>query len=392
MNTLLSIGIILLGGLIAEKVVSRYKVPAITSFILLGIMLGPHTLKILGPELIATSDIFSNLVLGFIAFHIGENFSMDQFRKIGKSVIVISILESLSAWLLVSAGLHYICGTPFYISIIFGAIAAATAPAATMLVVRQYRSKGSFTDMLLSIVAIDDAWGIMAFSLSLAVAENLYGGQMQDDTIFSALAKASLEIFLSIFLGIVMAAIISVMSSSVKKRGDMLTFVLGAVIANTGLALAFHLSPLLSNMAFGAYLVNRAPNPFQYFEPIKAIDWPLYIIFYVLAGANLDITLLGSIGFIGFTYLILRVAGKVSGALIGGQLVGSEGAVKRFMGIALIPQAGVALGLAMVARAEFPTVGADVFTTIAATTVIYEIFGPAATRYALVRVGDISIK
>lgn len=391
MNILLSIGIILLGGLVAEKIVSRQNIPAITSYILLGIILGPHVLKVTGPELIGLSDFISNLVLGFIAFHIGENFSLEHFRKIGKSVLIVSIFESLGAWFLVCAGLHYICGTPFYMSIIFGAIAAATAPAATMLVVRQYRSKGEFTDMLLSIVAIDDAWGIMAFSLSLALAENIYGGHMQEGIVLWALGKAFLEIVFSILSGLIMAIIISAMSSRIKVRGDMLTFILGAVIANTGLALAFHLSPLLSNMAFGAYLVNRAENPFRFFEPLKSIDWPLYIIFFVLAGANLDISLLWSIGFVGLTYILLRIGGKMSGAFVGGYFAGTEPAIKKYMGIALMPQAGVALGLAMIARAEFPTVGAGVFTTIAATTVIYEVFGPAATRYALVKAGDIRI-
>lgn len=391
MNTLLSIGIILLGGLLAEKLVSRYNVPAITSYILLGIILGPHTFKITGTELIAVSDLFSNLVLGFIAFHIGENFSLENFRKIGKAVIVISILESLGAWFFVSAGLHYLLGMDFHISIIFGAIAAATAPAATMLVVRQYRSKGKFTDILLSIVAIDDAWGIMAFSLSLAVAENLHNGHIQQGVLFTVLLKAFLEILLSIAIGIIIAMIISATSSAIKKRGDMLIFVLGAVIANSGLAISFHLSPLLANMAFGAWLVNRAQSPFRFFEPIKSVDWPFYIIFYVLAGANLDVTLLWSIGLTGLTYLFLRVAGKMTGAFIGGQVVSSDSAVKKYMGLALIPQAGVALGLAMIARAEFPAMGADVFTTIAATTVIYEILGPAATRYALARAGDIRL-
>ncbi len=390
MNTILSLGIVLVGGLAAEKVVSRYNVPAITSYILLGILLGPHVFHLTGDELLGASELLSNIVLGFIAFNIGENFSAKSFRRIGKSVLVISLLAAIIPWLLVTLGTYTLGKQPLYVALLYGAIAAATAPTATMMVIRQYRAKGYFTDLLLGVVAIDDAWGIMAFSISLAVAENLQINGFAEVALTGVAIKAMVEILLSIVMGASFALVLYRLSRRIRERDDMLVFMLGAVLLNTGFAMSLHLSPLLANMALGACLVNIDAMSFRFFEPIKTVDWPLYILFYVLAGANLDVTLLASIGLVGIVYLFFRTAGKFSGAFFGALAAGDSSVVKNYMGLALMPQAGVAIGLAMIARAEFPAIGSTLFTTIAATTVILEILGPVATRHALAKAGDIT--
>ena len=390
MNTILCLGIVLVGALVAEKIIGYLKVPAITSYILLGILLGPYALNVTGGGLIASSELLSNIVLGFIAFHIGKNFSVEHFKRIGKAVLSVSISVTIATLICVTAGIYYVAHQPFHIALLFGAIATATAPATTMMVIRQYKARGLFTDVLLGTVAIDDAWGIMIFSISLAIAQVLQIGQFSEWIIMTVTIKAAAKIFLSVILGFITAIIASKISGYLKRREDVLTFILGAILINTGVALYFHMSPLLSNMFFGAVLVNIEKTSFKFFESVNNVDWPLYVMFYVLAGANLDIGLLNSLGLIGSVYIISRIIGRIGGAYAGAVIAGAEQSIKRYMGLALMAQAGVAIGLAMMAKASLPHTGGAILNTIIATTVVYEIFGPIATRYALLKAKDIN--
>lgn len=389
MNTILCLGIILVGAILAEKIVNYIKLPAITSYILLGILLGPFALNITGEGLMASSELFSNIVLGFIAFHIGKNFSLENFRKIGKAVLSVSLSVTVTTLICVTVGIYYVAHQPFHIALMFGAISTATAPATTMMVIRQYKARGTFTDILLGTVAIDDAWGIMIFSVSLAIAQIVQLGQFSELIIMFVAMKAAGKIFFSMILGLIMAFLVSRISVYLKRREDVLTFILGAILINTGIALYFHMSPLLSNMFFGAVLVNIGKTSFRFFDSINAVDWPLYVMFYVLAGANLDIGLLSALGLIGSVYIISRIIGRIGGAYAGAVIVGAENSIKKYMGLALMAQAGVAIGLAMMAKVTLPHTGGAILNTIIATTVIYEILGPVATRYSLIKAGDI---
>ena len=390
MNTILCLGIVLVGALVAERIISYLKIPAITSYILLGILLGPYALNVTGGGLIASSELLSNIVLGFIAFHIGKNFSVEHFKRIGKAVLSVSITVTVATLICVTVGIYYVAHQPFHIALLFGAISTATAPATTMMVIRQYKARGMFTDVLLGTVAIDDAWGIMIFSVSLAIAQVLQVGQFSEWIIMAVTLKAAAKIFLSVILGSIMAIIASRISGYLKRREDVLTFILGAILINTGVALYFHMSPLLSNMFFGAMLVNIEKTSFKFFESVNSVDWPLYVMFYVLAGANLDIGLIGSLGLIGSVYIISRIIGRIGGAYAGAVIAGTEQSIRRYMGLALMAQAGVAIGLAMMAKASLPHTGGAILNTIIATTVVYEIFGPIAARYALLKAKDIN--
>ena len=389
MNTILCLGIVLVGALVAEKIINYLKIPAITSYILLGILLGPYALNVTGEGLIASSELLSNIVLGFIAFHIGKNFSIENFKRIGKAVISVSLAVTIATLVCVTLGIYYVAHQPFHIALLFGAISTATAPATTMMVIRQYKARGLFTDVLLGTVAIDDAWGIMIFSISLAIAQVLEIGQFSEWIIMTVTVKAAAKIFLSVILGSIMAIVASKISAYLKRRENVLTFILGAILINTGVALHFHMSPLLSNMFFGAVLVNIEKTSFRFFESVNSVDWPLYVMFYVLAGANLDIGLLASLGLIGSVYITSRIIGRIGGAYAGAIIAGTEQSIKKYMGLALMAQAGVAIGLAMMAKASLPHTGGAILNTIIATTVVYEIFGPVATRYALLKAKDI---
>ena len=379
----------LIGALVAEKIVNYLKVSAITSYILLGILLGPYALNVTGEGLMAASELLSNIVLGFIVFHIGKNFSLENFKRIGKAVLSISLSVTVATLICVTVGIYYVAHQPFYIALLFGAISTATAPATTMMVIRQYRARGLFTDMLLGTVAIDDAWGIMIFSVSLTIAQILQLGQFSELIIMFVTMKAAGKIFFSVILGLIMAFLVSKVSVYLKRREDVLTFILGAILINTGVALYFHMSHLLSNMFFGAVLVNIEKTSFRFFDSLSAVDWPLYVMFYVLAGANLNVGLLSTLGLIGSVYIISRIMGRIGGAYAGAVIVGAEKSIQKYMGLALMAQAGVAIGLAMMAKVNLPHTGGAILNTIIATTVIYEILGPMATRYALIKAGDI---
>ena len=218
----------------------------------------------------------------------GQNFQISNFKKIGRSVTWISLLESFGAWLLVTIAFLFIVKQPFYVSLLFGAIAAATDPVATIMVIREYKTKGVFTDTLLSIVAIDDAWGLIIFAISLAISRALYSHLVAPSYLLKAFGNSLLEIFGAFIFGAIIAFSLSYMSKFIKTKAELLTFTLGFVLLTTGMAITLHLSVLLANMFFGSILVNINKSSFQFFDILNTIDSQLFLLFFVLAGANLE--------------------------------------------------------------------------------------------------------
>ena len=388
LDPILSLGIIFLSGYGVLKLINVLKIPTVTGDLLLGIIIGEEILNLVSPHILSASSFISNLVLGLIAFTIGQNFSMERFRKLGRSIILISIMEAAGAWITVTLVFHFLLGKEFYISLLFGAIASATAPAATVMVIREYRAKGVFTNILLGVVAIDDAWCLMIFSISLAAARAL-AAHVGGSFLLTSLGKAIIEIFGALALGAASGIVFNKFSSSVKSAVGAQIYTLGFILTVIGLAIHLKFSILLSSMALGATLVNMKGANQRYFESIRSIESPLYLLFFVLAGANLELASLKHIGLIGLTYLVARVIGKAVGAAVGGLLAGAPANVRKYMGFALVPQAGVALGVALIAKADFPKFGGTIFDTIVATTVVYELVGPILTKFALTKAGEI---
>ena len=387
--TILSLGFIFLAALLAGKIIRQLKIPVVTAYLLLGIIVGPAVLNLVSEDILGSSGLISNIVLGLIAFSIGQNFALEIFRKIGRPVVWMSVLAAVFPWFLVTAGLLILLKQPFYIALLFGAISSATAPAATMMVVREYKAKGSFTDMLLGIVAIDDAWCLIIFALSFAVAKALFAHIGSNIFLFKAVFHSLSEIGGALLLGGVLALVLAYLSRFVTTPADLLIYTLGFIFLNTGLALYLNFSVLLANMFMAAILVNVHKVSFKFFEALRTVDSPLYLLFFVLAGANLEIGLLKTLGLLGLGYVGLRALGKISGAYLGGAIAQVPERMRNYMGLALLPQAGVALGVALIAKEQFPQIGGMIFTTIVATTVIYEIIGPICTRISLSKAGEI---
>jgi len=388
-ETILSFAAILLLGLLAARMLRRVKFPAVTAYLLLGILIGPEVLGLVARPILGVTGSISNIVLSFVAFGLGQNFSRENFSRIGKSVLWISLLEASGAWLLVTFSCLYLLRQPLPVCLLFGAIASATAPAATVMVVRESGAKGTFTDTLLGVVALDDAWCLIIFAVSLALAKGLIHSGGEGFHLSAAFARSLLEIGGALGLGTLMALIFTYFSRHLRSPGDLLIYTLGFILLNTGLAIYFHLSVLLASIFLGMVLVNINKTSFRFFDTLRTVDSPLYLAFFVLAGASLEIHVLGKLGLLALTYFIFRILGKVGGASLGGWISRAASSTKKYLGFALLPQAGVALGAALIAKAEFPPLGGMIFTTILITTILYEIIGPFFTRWALHKAGEI---
>ncbi len=389
-NTAFSLGIILLAGLLSAKLIQKLKIPIITAYILLGVLIGPHALNLVSKGIFDSSGLISNVVLSFVAFSLGQNFSLERFRRIGKSVLFISIGEVLGALLIVTLAIWLLLRQPFYIALIFGAIAPATAPAAVVAVTREYKAKGSFTDTLLGVVAIDDAWGIILFAFCLAIAKSLGGAhKFIVDSAISGVYNASLEILGAIGVSGILGFLFSKLSRHVTTPSECLIYTLGAILINTGLAIYFGLSVLLASMFLGAVLVNMSKSSFKFFDALHSTDPPFYVLFFVLAGANLELDLLHHISLLALVYLLTRLPGEMLGATLGAHFAGVSSRIKKYIGLGLAPQAGVALGFALIVKDTFSnSVGGMIFSSILTTTIIYELIGPLFTKYALFKSGD----
>lgn len=389
MNTLLSAGLILLLGFVGARLLKYVRLPSVTAFLIVGILIGPHILNIVTEEIFTASDFFSNLVLGIIAFSLGENFRLEEIKKGMKQIMWISFIAAFGTWVLVSAALliyFVIVKVPIYPAIVLGAAASATAPAATVLVIREYRASGLLTEFLLKVVAIDDAWCLIFAALAIAFANAMRAEVFQISIIFAGLG----EIFGALIIGAILGHIFSFLNRFVKTSEEFLVYIFGFILLNVGLSIAINVSVLLSSMMMGLVVINLARENYKFFEMLRTVDAPLYLVFFILAGAHLDFSILYKMGIVGLLYIIFRVIGKVYGAKIGAKISNAPKPIENWLGLSLTPQAGVALGIGLVAKSTFPEFGNYIFTVIAATTVIFELIGPLLTKFSLMKVGEIA--
>lgn len=413
MQTLLSIAVALSAGLFMSRVVKPLRLPAVTGYLVAGILIGPYCLGLLGIEglgftqLSQVSDmsIINDVALGFIAFAIGDEFRLSQLKKTGKQATVIGIFQAVVTTLLVDAvliGLHFVLGEdklPLSTAIVLGAIASATAPAATLMVVRQYKAKGKLTSLLLPIVALDDAVGLIIFAVSLGVAKTLHNGQL---SLTSVIVDPLVEILISLILGAVIGWVLSFCErffhSNTKRQALVVTavFLAVALAKYTSHIGSVHIgfSPLLVCMMMGTIFCNVCDFSPELMEKTDKWTAPIFILFFVLSGAELEFAVFKDFAIvgIGIIYIITRSIGKYLGAYISADLVHCEALTKKYLGITLLPQAGVALGMSITAMAALGEEGIIIRNIVLFGVLIYELFGPVMTKNALMRSGDISPK
>jgi Kef-type K+ transport system membrane component KefB len=313
-----------------------------------------------------------------VGFLLGEKLELGALRRHGRLVVVISVTVVLVTAASVLAGL-LLLGVPAPVALLLASVATATDPVATFDVVHEARTRGRFSDALLGIVAFDDAWGLIVFSLLLAVAQALAGGERG----VGPLALGAWELGGALLVGLVLGLPMALLTGRIRPGEPMLAEALGFVLLCGGIALWLEVSYLLAAMVLGAVVANRARHHTRPFHAIEGIEWPFTILFFVLAGAAVDLGETGRIGAIGAAYVALRVAGRIAGGWLGARLAHGGPTAERWMGVALLPQAGVALGMALIAAERFPAHAAIILPVAIGATVLFELMGPVLTRLAL---------
>ncbi|MBQ6898500.1 MAG: cation:proton antiporter [Clostridia bacterium] len=408
METILALSIALFAGLMLSRVAKKVQLPAVTAYLVAGILIGPYLLGALGVkglgfismEEIDSFGIIPDVALGFIAFSIGNEFRMSQLKQIGKQATVIGILQAVAATLAVDAALiavHFIIPEKFPLpaAIILGAVASATAPAATLMVVRQYKAKGPVTSILLPVVALDDAVGLVLFAISFGVAKALHLGNAD---LVSVIVEPILEVVLSIALGAGVGFLFTFCERFFHSRSKRLAMSVTFVLLTVALSmLEFHVggihiafSSLLACMMLGTVFCNICDFSEELMDRLDRWTAPLYILFFVISGAELELAVFKDymIVIIGLVYIITRCIGKYFGASLSARATKCDPNIIRYLGITLFPQAGVALGMAIKAE-TLGEPGAIVANITLFSVLIYELVGPFLTKMALQKAGEI---
>ncbi len=373
-------------ALLSSKLMKLIHFPNVTGYLIAGLIIGPYCLKILPLNFVESMNPLANIALGFIALSIGAEFKLSFLKEVGKTPVIIAILEGLFAVIIVDIAL--ICfGFDLPFALCLGAIAAATAPAATLMIIKQYNAKGPVTKTLLPVVALDDAVALIVFGLSTAIAKSLTNPQQT--SILMSLIKPISEILLSLLIGALLGLLYSYLTKLFTGRGNRLSITIAMIFLANGLSDYLHLSSLLTIMMMSAVYINISPVYEPIFNIIDRLTPPLFMLFFFFSGAELNIGIISQVGLIGLIYLVFRVIGKVVGASIGCKICKCEPTVTKYLGWTLVPQAGVAIGLATTAMTIVPEHGAMIRTIILCSTVIYELIGPLMTKVALKKAQEI---
>jgi len=380
---LILLGCLLMAGLVAHVLGRATAVPRVSLLLLCGLAVGPAGLDLLPDLSRAWFRDVSTMALVMVGFLLGGELTLAELRKHGRGVIVISISVVVLTLLVVFAGLR-LAGQPWLEALVLGVVATATDPASTADVVRESGAKGPFSRTLLGIVAIDDAWGLIAFSLALAVVPLVTGS----GGILEALGHGAWEIGGAVLVGALIGVPMAYLSGRLKEGEPTQAEALGGVLLCGGVALWLGASYLLASVVLGMVVANLGRHHTRAFHEIEGIEWPFMTVLFVLAGASLELETLRAVGVLGLGYIVLRVLGRLAGGWAGARLAGADDAQRRWMGLSLTPQAGVAIGVTLAATQSHPELRENVLPVVLGSTVVFELIGPLLTRFSLSRAGE----
>nr|WP_320017236.1 cation:proton antiporter [uncultured Desulfobacter sp.] len=392
---LFTVGLLLIVGYLLGKAVSLIKIPEITGYIIAGLLMGDALTGIVHHEMSEDLKIVTDVALGLIALTIGGEFYMAKLKKMGREVVIITIFQIIITFATVSISL-LVFKLSFPFAILMGAIATATAPAATVNIVQSLRAQGKFVDYLYGVVALDDAGCVIIFGLSFAVAAGMLNPGALDHGPAILVLYAFSEIFSSLLLGAITGYLVHCFCTKKTKTNEILILTLGFIFLETAAAIVFHLSPLLSNMAAGALLINLSPRNNKVFRILDPMSPPIYALFFVIAGTELDPRILmhGDILMLGMVFILARGIAKYSGVFIGSAVSKAPANIKKYLGFCMLPQAGVAIGMALIIQAS-PVITAlppkengtiTMMVNIILLSVFFnELTGPPISKYAIVK-------
>ena len=411
MEILLSISVALLVGLLMTRVIKPLGLPAVTGYLVAGILIGPYVLGAFGVEglgfvsmeYVERFGVIADVALGFIAFSIGNEFRFSQIKTIGKQALIVGVIQAVAATVFVDIALivmSFILGSevfPISAAITLGAIATATAPAATLMVVRQYKAQGPLTNILLPVVALDDAVGLIIFAVSFGVAKAIDLGTLD---IISIVLNPLIEIVFSLILGVVMGLIFSEVEKHFHSRSKRLSVSVTFVILTVALTMIkiplgggveLAASSLLTCMMLGTTFCNVCESSEELMDRVDRWTTPLFVLFFVISGAELEFSIFaqGAMVLIGVVYIIFRSAGKITGAAFSAKISGCNDTIVKYLGITLLPQAGVALGMSVLAMQLSGNAGIVVRNIVLFSVLVYELVGPLLTKQALTKAGEI---
>jgi len=398
------IGTVAIIGLYAGRGVRRIKLPSLIGYMILGIILGPSILNLFDESALESLSFITQIVLGFVAFSIGSELSVKSLRRLGPGIISIILMESFGAFIAVLAGLYLLTGD-LPLSLIFAAMAPASAPAGTVAVIQECKARGSLTKALYAVVGFDDGLAIIIFGFAAALARNMLIGQATGHTtsMLPVMVGPIREIGLSLLVGGVIGLVFCQMVRRLGSPRDILIIIFGVVLLATGLSIRWHLSLILTNLVIGFVLVNTRRHALvsRVLAPILDIMPLQFVLFFCLAGAHLRLSALPALGAVGAVYIISRTAGLIGGSRLGAMIGHVDSKIKKYVGLGILSQAGVAIGLSLIVQHDFAQLGAQydlphataigtkVLTTITATCIFFEIIGPIFTKIALKKAGEI---
>jgi NhaP-type Na+/H+ or K+/H+ antiporter len=396
-DLLMVIGAIIAFAFLGSKIFQRLGIPQVVGFIVMGVVLGSSFLNFIPLEMVDQLSFISYIALGLIGFDMGGHLHFSELLKARKSLLFILVFEAVGTFLLVALGV-YIITKSLQIALIFGALASATDPAATVEVMAEYDAKGPLTTSLLAIVGLDDALALLLYSIAAAAAENFLAGSVsQAHTLTEMVALPLIEVVGGVALGAGVALILDFILCRMKRKHDAMAISIASVLIVVGISISLGFSYILATMVLGAVTVNKCPEHGRHIRfTIEQAGPVIYVLFFALIGARFQISLLPTMGMLGITYVLLRSVGKFSGAWLGGKWGGAEPSVRNNLGFGLFSQAGVAIGLAMTTADRFSVYGESgiafgslIISVITATTFILQLIGPNFAKLAITRAGEI---
>lgn len=385
-QVVLSLAVMLFAGFLMTRLTKLVRLPNVTGYILAGVLIGPYLLDLIPQDVVQGMDFVTDVALAFIAFGVGKYFRLSRLRQNGRKVLILTVFEALTAAVLIFLVMAFVFRLSIPFSLLLGAIGSATAPASTIMTIRQYKAKGEFVDVLLQIVALDDAVALLAFSVCAAVAQGMEsGGDIRVQTVVLPILYNLMALVVGALAGWLLHWLVGENRSSQHR----LVLVAGMLLAITGMCSALDVSPLLACMVMGAVYINVSGNK-KVFKQVNGFTPPIQLLFFVLSGMRMDLTALKAAGLIGVVYFLVRILGKYAGAWLGAVIGKASLPIRRYMGLALIPQAGVSIGLAVLGQRILPAESGVLLSTIILSSgVLYEMIGPACAKAAIFLSGSV---
>ena len=389
LNILLKLSIIILVGIIGGRLANLFKMPKVSGYIIAGLIIGPSFMNLIMNGDIGNLSIINGIALSAIAFGIGSEFLLKDIKKIGKKIFIITLGEVIGAFLVVFITMYFLFNMSIEFSMIIASMSAATAPAGIVMVIRELKAKGPLTNTILPVVAIDDALGIMLFGICLSIAKVLNTGEGY--SLIQIIKEPIIEIIGSLILGALVGFIMTYVINKAKNKEESLSISIGFILFGAGISSYLSLSSLLTCMMIGGTLVNLKPNSSRVFNGINEFTPPINILFFTLAGISLDIDALKGVGLLGLAYILARGLGKIIGARIGSTITGVEDTIVKYLGMSLLTQGGISIGLSMIVKKELPDLSNGIVTLILFSVLIYEILGPILAKIGLTKAGEANI-